>query len=597
MTKLGELRVDFVGESTSLEVAGAKSKAIVASVGKQVGELSKVESKASSETLKFGDKLGGLGKRVGLVKGGLRNLTFQAQDFVVQAQMGTRTSTILAQQLPQLGASFGQVGLVIFSVLGGLAALGGLMLSTGGDAETLEEQIDELGKSMEKYKKSSDVASLSTEELIEKFGSASTAIRAVLADLAQIDGNATASQIETMITSLTAFAEVEDRINASLLAQKLGLTSFFKPFISLSKQSKSAVIELSQAYADFANAKDNAEKLAAATQLRDKFSELAKEAGGITDEEEAQIVAMSEVILKLQGATVAATGFKTELEQASEFMGLIGQDAEKANTELNKFAAMQASVGLGTGAGPGRGGDPRPLQSRARGRGLDDVPDPKARKQSPLERDLESLRKNLATEIELELEQFARQQEVLRDALEAGLITRQDFEEKTERSKKQHLDRMENLDKMSRTNQINMAQGIFGDLAGLMDSNSKKLFKIGKLSAIAESLISTYKGVAKALELPFPYNLAAAAVVSATGLANVAKIRSTSFGGGGSATSGGAGGGGVAAAGGAQAQQSSFFNVNLQGEGNIGQGSVRDLIGEINNAIDDGAVLRGITVN
>lgn len=601
MTKLGALRVDFVGDSKDLVAAAATAKASLASVGKQTELVAQKQTKATGNTLKFGNRLGDIGKKSGLAKGGLRNLTFQLQDIIVQMQMGTRMSTIMSQQLPQLGASFGSVGLIIFSVAGALAAVGGLMLATNGEAETLEKGIENLEESMKAYIKTSGDANLTTEEMIEKFGSASTAVREVLAELAKLDGAATASQIETMISALIGFAEVEDRINASLIAQKLGLTSFFKPFISLTKETKDQVIDLADAYARFANARETSEKISAAQSLQSQFVALAEINGEITAEEEEQIRALSEIVIKLNESTLAASGIKTELQQASEFMGAMAQSAGDAADELARFRAVQASLGSGP-IGAGRGGAPIGESGAVRQVGGEFiVPDPKkATKKSPLERDLESLKKNLATELELELEHFDNAAETLRSALENELITRQKFEELTERSKEEHLKRMEDLDKTSKKNQINLAQSIFGNLAGLMNSNSKKLFKIGKVAAIGESLIATYKAATKALaEVPYPFNFVAAAAVAAAGLANVAKIQSTQFGGGGGASvgSGSAGGAVAGGAAGAGGGRTSFVGVDLQGEGSIGRGQVRDLISLINDEIEDGAVLGGITVN
>jgi len=80
-------------------------------------------------------------------------------------------------------------------------------------------------------------------------------------------------------------------------------------------------------------------------------------------------------------------------------------------------------------------------------------------------------------------------------------------------------------------------------LVALQGSGSKKMFKIGKAAGIADALISTYKGVAKAMELPWPMNMAVAASNLAFGMMQVQKIRSQQFGG-----SGGGGGGSSAPA-------------------------------------------------
>jgi hypothetical protein len=79
--------------------------------------------------------------------------------------------------------------------------------------------------------------------------------------------------------------------------------------------------------------------------------------------------------------------------------------------------------------------------------------------------------------------------------------------------------------------------GVFGEMSGLMTSGSKKMFKIGKIAAIAQATLSTYLAVQNALAtVPFfPVGLAMGATSLAMGLANIAKIKSTEFGSGGGA--------------------------------------------------------------
>lgn len=98
---------------------------------------------------------------------------------------------------------------------------------------------------------------------------------------------------------------------------------------------------------------------------------------------------------------------------------------------------------------------------------------------------------------------------------------------------------VKNVQDAERRKQATIADG-WGKLVALQGSGSKKMFKIGKAAGIADALISTYKGVAKAMELPWPLNLAVAASNLAFGMMQVQKIRATKFGGG------GGGGGGSA---------------------------------------------------
>ena len=66
-----------------------------------------------------------------------------------------------------------------------------------------------------------------------------------------------------------------------------------------------------------------------------------------------------------------------------------------------------------------------------------------------------------------------------------------------------------------------------------MNTENRKMFEIGKAAGIANAVVSTYTGAAKALELGWPVGPIAAAAITAKGFAQVSAIRSTSFGGGG----------------------------------------------------------------
>lgn len=90
-----------------------------------------------------------------------------------------------------------------------------------------------------------------------------------------------------------------------------------------------------------------------------------------------------------------------------------------------------------------------------------------------------------------------------------------------------------------------------GELFSALGSESSKLFKVQKAFAIANAIVNVAEGVTKALKLPFPANLAAAAKVAAFGAIQIAKIKATNPGGGAGAPSLGGGGGGANAGGGA----------------------------------------------
>ena len=66
---------------------------------------------------------------------------------------------------------------------------------------------------------------------------------------------------------------------------------------------------------------------------------------------------------------------------------------------------------------------------------------------------------------------------------------------------------------------------MWGALTGLASSSNKKVAAVGKVASVAQATMSMFTGAAKALELPFPANLAAVATVLAQGAALVEQIQ------------------------------------------------------------------------
>ena len=138
---------------------------------------------------------------------------------------------------------------------------------------------------------------------------------------------------------------------------------------------------------------------------------------------------------------------------------------------------------------------------------------------------------------------------------------------------------------------------MWNSLTSLMNSGSRKLFEIGKVSAIAESIMSTYKGATKALELGWPLGPIAAAAITTAGFANVARIQSQSF-------SKGGGGGpaptaqlneaaqGTAQGGSAQPSERTIANVSIQGGDVFSRSSVISLAEQMAELSDDGVSFR-----
>jgi hypothetical protein len=78
----------------------------------------------------------------------------------------------------------------------------------------------------------------------------------------------------------------------------------------------------------------------------------------------------------------------------------------------------------------------------------------------------------------------------------------------------------------------------FSGLSSLMNSESRKMFEIGKAAAIAQSVIATYTGMSEALKLGWPLGPIAAAAIGLQGFNQVAQIRAQQFKGGGGGKAG-----------------------------------------------------------
>lgn len=68
-----------------------------------------------------------------------------------------------------------------------------------------------------------------------------------------------------------------------------------------------------------------------------------------------------------------------------------------------------------------------------------------------------------------------------------------------------------------------------GDALNALGQINSSAFKAAKAYNIGQAIMSTFTGASKALELPFPFNLAAAGAVIATGLAQVQTIRAQTY--------------------------------------------------------------------
>lgn len=159
----------------------------------------------------------------------------------------------------------------------------------------------------------------------------------------------------------------------------------------------------------------------------------------------------------------------------------------------------------------------------------------------------ESIRANLQTEEEAEVERFEGRMERLRMFLEFNKDKQAEVNSVMEREQERHSERMKAIDEARFRQQLQGAQMVFGNLSTLMNTESRRLFEIGKVAAIAEATVAGIESTIHAYKFgtkiggPATGAAFAATAAAATGV-KIQQLQSQQFGGGGTVAAGGAAG-------------------------------------------------------
>lgn len=225
-----------------------------------------------------------------------------------------------------------------------------------------------------------------------------------------------------------------------------------------------------------------------------------------------------------------------------------------------------------------------------------------------LKEKLEAFRQSNSSELEALKEKFVLEAEILALARESKIYNEQQFNEEMLRLTQQYKDAETEIIKKANQQQITwdemtakqkraVLKKQFSGLSSLMNTESRKLFEIGKAAALSNAFINAYESITSAYkygsDIGGPYVGAAfAAVAGANQFATIQQIKSQSF-------SKGAGSGQVFSGGTpatptteATGQQQTSRNVQISLTGSsFGAAGIRDLISEINQAVGDGVSL------
>jgi|GEM_PF-1971720 len=179
---------------------------------------------------------------------------------------------------------------------------------------------------------------------------------------------------------------------------------------------------------------------------------------------------------------------------------------------------------------------------------------------------LDRLNENYATELELLRGKLLTEQTILAESHQQNLLTEDRFNALNLRAAKKYELAKTNLEEKSAADRRSKLFGSLTTISGAFGGQSKKMFKLQKNLALAEAAVSLPSAVLSSYKNAggFPLGIPAAAAMAATGLAQIAQIKSSSLGsgGGGSISVGGSGavGGNVGTAAGVVAAGTSLVD-------------------------------------
>lgn len=547
MTELSALNVRITGDASDLQAALSQTNAALAQTGT-------VAQTAQTRAVGLTRGLGVLGNISNQTRSRIQNTAFQLQDLSVQLASGTRASTALAQQLPQLLGGFGAVGAVIGVLASvGIPALAFAFASSGEAAATFEDALERVEDAGRRLKQGQDILAMSNAELVATYGQHAAAVRDAAVAYTELAAASARAMLAERIQDMSE--ELRDFGGAVSSAFRSGVT-YAQSLANISQQmgvTTRSAEEIQRALTRVQNAMTFEDRMQALRDLQTIFDNAGVAADTIPP-------ALREALLEANSLAMA--------------MAAVANEAERGAAAA---AGMTSGVPLYNQPGgltlpPAPAGGAVPAMRGGGGGGA---------RSNPVQAQLESLQNSLMTQEEAQVASYERQQETLRLALEQRLITQQEYQAMMEAAQSQHGERMSQIDAYRYGSGLQQAEMFFGDMAGALANGNDAMMRASRSFAAAEALINAWRAYSQTIAdptLPWFAKLAAGAKVLGAGLAAVNAIKGGGKGGGGgAATSAASGGGGV----------SRNVFINLTGD-TVSSRSVKGLIDQINDEIKRG---------
>ena len=585
--KVGGVEFDVTIDSTGAVTAGSK---IIQSNEKIEDSFQDVDlaAKRSSGTLVKGSKdaskaLGGMGRKAGMAG-------VQVQQLVGQIQGGQNVFGALSAQAADLGIVLGAP--LLGSIAGLSAAFAGVLLPSLFDSDSAMDKLSDTSDKLNESLRTTDTGALKLGEGITKLAKKSEAlarikIAASIRDAesqikASTDGIASAVQDFTKVSlkgfnddlfnmgvtfeGLAAGSEEARRSIGNTIGGLRKLSDIETTLSSLQRRfdlTREQAVLLASSISEFQNNKGpvGAKRLQSALESLTKQAQNSNEklgefatalipfftasADGV-DATNLFRMALSDLASALDDTGEKASG----LSKVDEFAKSMSEQLAIASTRLNEgnleAALLAASFKLGY-----ENASQLPPAIRESIKAMQELSDKQKeiQEQGGIVANVERIKASMATEAELRDQKFASDIEAIRafgatsesakaeaDALELARVnSHADALIAIEQERADQMLKIKEMEEASKMQAVSLA---FSNMSQLMNTESRKMFEIGKVAAIAGAVVNTIAGANRALkDFPAPFSYAVAASTAAAGFAQVRAIQSTSFGSSGSGQS------------------------------------------------------------
>lgn len=530
------------------------------------------------------------------------------QDFAVQVASGTSATRAFAQQAPQLLSGFGLVGTILGTVAAIAVPLAGSFLASSDAAGKLGETLSGIAPyaltataALAGFYAPTLIAGLTTTTSLIGTGLVG-AIKAVTAAMMANPMSLLIAGIAAAAVAIFAFRDdIKQAIGVDfvgIIKQSVDWTigTFVKgakiigavwsnlgsivgdAVISLANNAISAVMKLVKKGVDAINV---------LIKAANKFPGVNIDPFDGFNEDNFKIPNAYEGALSKAGEEIGAIiGEKTGTGYVDSFVSTVTDSFSKVQ------GALSGMFGGDGAAADGKGG-----------KGTKDAQTPANPSQEEgmyFADRLKRIQDHFKTERELLQAEYAADQQVLDNALLNKRISEEEYYALSQKLAQEHQDTLKAIQATALQTNLGAASDFFGSMAQIFEMGGKKTTKIAKVFAIAQALISTFQGAAKALTLPFPANLAAYATTLAQGLSAVASIKSINENGGGGGSVGGKGSKGSAAssggggAGGGGGPTTTFQFTLMNDPMGFGEKFARQFIDQLNSTQRNGGQIRGV---